>query len=253
MAAPTPLRRLFPDPGPVHAEEVTRGLALGGLAPPGRPYVVVNFVESADGRATVGGRSGGLGGDADRAIFHGLRTQVDAILVGTGTLRTERYGRLVPSPERREVRVREGLAADPLALIVTRSGDVPTDIPLFGEPTATIVVCTGTGLAAPDCAADVRVLSFPHAELSFAAVLARVHRELGVRSVLCEGGPRVFGALLREGVADELFLSLAAKLAGGEDAPSILEGVTLDPPAELELLHLLAAGSDLFLRYRIRR
>ena len=109
---------------------------LGALRPweralPDRPLVMVNMVATADGLITVGGRSGPIGGPGDHAIFHGLRTIVDAVLVGTGTLRVERYGRLVRSPERRAPRAALGLAEDPIALLITRSGDVPWDAPLF--------------------------------------------------------------------------------------------------------------------------
>ncbi|MDQ2896620.1 MAG: dihydrofolate reductase family protein [Actinomycetota bacterium] len=60
-----------------------------------RPYVICNFVATADAKAMVDGRSGPLGDEADHELFQRLRTRVDAVLVGAGTLRIERYGRLV--------------------------------------------------------------------------------------------------------------------------------------------------------------
>src|SRR5690348_1658034 len=97
-------RRLLPEPGHVQVAELLATLDLASRVPDGRPYTIVNFVSSADGRATVDGRSGGLGDDGDRAMFHGLREQVDAVMVGTGTLRAETYGRILGRPERRERR-----------------------------------------------------------------------------------------------------------------------------------------------------
>ena len=73
----------------------------------------------------------------------------------------------------------------------------------------------------------------------------------GVRSVLCEGGPTVFGALLGEDLMDELFLSLAPRIAGGGDAPTIVEGMPLAELMELELVWVLEAEGELFMRYRI--
>ena len=55
----------------------------------------MNFISSADGRATFHGRSGQLGDDGDRAMFHGLREHVDAVLAGTRTIATESYGRIL--------------------------------------------------------------------------------------------------------------------------------------------------------------
>src|SRR4051794_21324368 len=109
------LRRLHPDPAELTPIEAVRGLRLADLAPPDRPYLVLNMVSTLDGRIAIDGRSGSIGDDADRELFFGLRTQTDAVMVGAGTIRTERYGRIVRKPERREKRAAEGLAPDPLA------------------------------------------------------------------------------------------------------------------------------------------
>ncbi len=78
--------QLFPGPAMVEIEAYVRGLEFSQRAPDGRPFVVVNFVSSVDGRATVEGRSRGLGDDGDKALFRALRWEVDAVLAGTGTL-----------------------------------------------------------------------------------------------------------------------------------------------------------------------
>ena len=102
-------RRLLPSGDPVTAEEIVTGLGLhersGGVPLAGtgsggrtRPYVVLNMAATLDGRATLQGRSGPISGPADRALFHGLRSVVDAVMAGAGTMRTERYGPIVPDP-----------------------------------------------------------------------------------------------------------------------------------------------------------
>ena len=83
------------------------------------------------------------------------------------------------------------------------------------------------------------------------SVAESLRRHHGVRSVLCEGGPTVLGALLEEDLVDELFLSLAPRLAGGGDAPTIVEGVSLAELVELEPVWVLESEGELFLRYRI--
>ncbi|MBV9309371.1 MAG: dihydrofolate reductase family protein, partial [Solirubrobacterales bacterium] len=132
--------RLIPNPGAVQIEALLDSIALHDLPPAQRPYVLVNFVCTVDGRATLQGRSGLLGDDGDHAIFHGLRERVDAVLAGTTTLAVERYGRILGKAERRERRIQLGKPAEPLACIITRTGELPTDIPLFAEPEARIVV-----------------------------------------------------------------------------------------------------------------
>jgi 5-amino-6-(5-phosphoribosylamino)uracil reductase len=181
-----------------------------------------------------------------------LRQQVDAVLVGTGTLRIERYGRLVRDPDARQRRAQRGIRAEPLACVVTRSGDVPTDIPLFAEPESEIVVFSPTEIELGECSADVEVVLLDPGQLTFVTVLRRLYEDHGVRSLLCEGGPTLFGALLQEGVADELFLTLAPKLTGGGRGPTITSGPELSEPAELTLVWVLERSGSLYLRYQRR-
>ncbi len=244
-------RQLLPEPATVDVHALLDSLSPGEHPPADRPYTAVNFVTSVDGRATFGGHSGALGDDGDRAMFHGLREQFDAVMSGTGTLRSERYGRILGKPERRARRTERGLSAEPLACIVTRSGDVPTDIPLFAEPEARIVVFTPTALAGEGWAAQVEVICVDRGELTLTTVLRHLRREYGIRSLLCEGGPTLFGGLLHESLVDELFLTLAAKLTGGGQGPAITSGPELPEPQGLALRWLLARNDSLYLRYGI--
>jgi riboflavin-specific deaminase-like protein len=244
-------RQLLPEPATVDVDVLLASLAPSRHAGAERPYTVVNFVTSADGRATFGGRSGPLGDGGDRAMFHGLREQFDAVMSGTGTLRTERYGRILGKPERRQRRSERGLPAEPLACIVTRSGEVPTDIPLFAEPEARIVVFSPTEVSHPSWAAQVEVIRIDPGELTLTTVLRHLRSEHGIRSLLCEGGPTLFGGLLQEGLVDELFLTLAPKLAGGGQGPAITTGPELPEPQLLQLHWLLERDDSLYLRYGI--
>jgi riboflavin biosynthesis pyrimidine reductase len=246
------LTRLYPETGRVMIEEHILGLRLGERAPADRALTVANFVSSLDGRASVRGRSGGLGDDGDKAVFRALRRASDAVLVGTGTLAAENYGRIVADPDARRARVARGVAAEPLAVTVTRSGRLPLRIPLFAEPEARVIVFSGAEVELEDARAQVEVVRLEHGTLGFAAALAHLRREHGVRLVLCEGGPRVLAALVREHVLDQLCLSLVGKLTGGGDAPTITRGPELPEPADAGLEEVLERHGTLFLRYRLR-
>lgn len=229
------------------------GLDLSARAPAERPYTVVNFVSSVDGRAAFQGRSGQLGDKTDREMFHGLREQVDAVMAGTGTMRSERYGRLIPDPQRRDRRARAGRMPEPLAGLVTRSGEVPTDAPLFAEPEARIVVFGPADLEVGPWAAQVEVVRLDPGELTLTTAMRRLRADFGIRSVLCEGGPILFGALLHEQLVDELFLTLAPKLAGGGSSPTISNGPELPDLARLNLVWALERDGSLYLRYGLQR
>ena len=246
------LARIHPEPGSTTPDEAAAGLDLASLAPPGRPYLVLNMISTADGKVVLDGRSGGIGNEADRDLFHQLRTQVDAVMMGAGTLRVERYGRLVRDPELRAKREREGLAPDPVAIVVSGRLALTPELPLLQAEGQRVIVLTGAESAAVDgAAAEVEYLRAPDGQLELAPLLRRVREEHGIRSILCEGGPTLNATLLHEGLVDELFLSLAPKLAGGSHPLTAVAGVPLPEPAEMELVSALEAEGHLFLRYRL--
>lgn len=213
--------------------------------------MLVNFIASADGRSAFHGRSGGLGDEGDRAMFHGLRERVDAVLVGTRTAAVEGYGRILRRPERRQRREAAGRSPEPLACLVSRSGKLPTDIPLFGEPEARVVVFCSTEPDLDGARAQVEVVTLDQGQLTLTTALRRLRSDFGVQLLLCEGGPMMFGSLLEEGLVDELFLTVAPKLAGG-GAAAITAGSELAELRELELAWVLEHQDSLYLRYRVR-
>ena len=244
------MRRIHPGGEPVEIERFADELELGESAPPGRPYVVANMVVTADGWATIGERSGPIGGAADHVLFHALRGRVDAVLAGTQTLAAENYGRLIREGDRRADRERRGLAGDPIACVLTRSGHLPDGIPLLADPASTVVVYSARPVTLGDCAATVHVQVLE--DYSAAAALAALATDHDVRSVLCEGGPSLLGGLLAEGVVDELFLTVAPLLGGGDPPRTATAGPALPEPARLELRSVLESEGELLLRYGVR-
>jgi 5-amino-6-(5-phosphoribosylamino)uracil reductase len=245
-------KRLLPDVvDGLSASDVASGLRLGELAPPDRPYLVLNMAATADGRVAIGGRSAPVAGSADRALFHELRTQADAVMAGAGTARVERYRKVTKTDELREKRSREGVAPEALAVLVSGSLDLPADLPLFQDPGSRVVIVTASSESLGDVAAEVTYFRQSGDELAPAMRALRV--DYGVRSVLCEGGPHLNSALLREGLVDELFLCVSPRIAGEPNEPASVEGIALPSPIDLDLVTLHEAEQHLFFRYRLRR
>jgi riboflavin biosynthesis pyrimidine reductase len=218
--------RLLPD----RADGLTAAdlaAAVPGAAPADRPFLLVNMIATADGRATIAGRTGPIANRADYELFHALRTRVDAVMVGAETVRVEGYG-----------------AMEPAAVQESRSLQVPPTVGLLSQPGNRIIVLTPSDRTLEPCAAQVE---YVRGEVP--AGVRRLRTELGVRSLLCEGGPQLLGDLLRAGLVDELHLVVAPKVAGGADPLTIVTGPMLDPPLELQLLSLHESGGYLFLRY----
>lgn len=240
-------RQLLPHPATV-TELGLLETVVPGAPERERPHVVVNFVASVDGRATFHGRSGALGDEGDRAIFHGLRERADAVLVGTGTLRAERYGRMLSKAERRERRCAAGRQPEPVACMVSRTGDIPFDAPLFAEPQARVVVFCAQEIDTSGVQAQVELVRVEPGELTLTTVLRRLRSDHDVRLLLCEGGPMLFASLLHEDLVDELFLTVAPKLTGGGSAPAITNGPELPEPRQLVTIWLLEREGSLYLR-----
>jgi riboflavin biosynthesis pyrimidine reductase len=255
---PLLIRPLLPPGEPATAPEIVEALGLWRrpAAGPERPLVILNMVSTVDGRATIAGRSGPIAGRADRELFHALRGPVDAVLAGAGTIRTEGYGRIIGDERVRRLRVERGLSPEPLACIVSASLALPPDLPLLAEPEARVVVLTPSDASLPESAARVDYVRGPgDGQLDLASALVELRRRHGVELLLCEGGPHLNSQLLAAGLVDELFLSLAPKLTGGDppdgEALRILAGEEFEAPLELELLGVLDHDSHLFLRYGV--
>jgi riboflavin-specific deaminase-like protein len=255
---PMLLERLLPDGKPAGAEEIVAGLRLEDRAAvhSGRPYLILNMVSTVDGRASIGGRSRPLGSPSDRELFHALRRAVDAVMVGAGTARSERYGRIIRDPSRRRERHGRGLRAEPLACIVSGRLSVPADLPLFADRAARVAIITSSAASLPATGAEIDyVRTGRDGRVDLAAALSELRERFAVGTLLCEGGPHLNSQLLLAGLVDELFLTLSPKLAGDDSSPAeqlrILAGVELEPPLELALLGALRSGSQLFLRYAV--
>ncbi len=241
------VRRLLPDQGETTVAEQLHGLDLAPLAHADRPYLILNFATTLDGRAAISGKSGAIGSDTDTEMLQRLRTRVDAVMIGAGTMRAERYGRIVSDPQLRAYRERTGLAHDPLAVIVSNRFELPWDAGLFTDGGGRVVVFTASDQEPPETATPVTIVRHPDG-VELDRALEWLLSERGIRSVLCEGGPTLHGRLREGGLADELFLTTAPKIAGGE-GPRILEGALPDIDL-VELAWLLESEGELFARYR---
>jgi riboflavin biosynthesis pyrimidine reductase len=221
-------QRLLPGPLVEGLTAVDLAAAVAAEPPPGRPFVLLNMIATADGRATIAGRTAPLANRADYELFHALRARADAVMVGAETVRVEGYGPM-----------------DQLAVVVSRSVALHVDRGLLShEDNRVVIVTPSPDRELPPCAATVSYVR----EGDLSRALRRL-RDLGVASIDCEGGPGLNATLVPAGLVDELHLVIAPKLAGGRDPLTILSGDTLDPPAGLSLLSLHESGGYLFARY----
>lgn len=241
------MRRLMPDPGPTTVEQQLDAYQPWEEPAAERPFVAMNFAATVDGRAAIGGRSGPIGSATDTELLLQLRTRFDAVMIGAGTMRAERYNAPAGGQEARKQREDLGLTASPLMVIVSGRLDLPWDAPLFTDGEGRVLILTASEVEPPETATSLRVVRH-EGRVNMADALRHLRHEEGVRALLCEGGPTLHGEMQAGGLVDELFLTIAPKLAGG-DAPRILEGL-LPAVTALELAWLLEEDGELFARYR---
>ncbi|MEZ5141248.1 MAG: dihydrofolate reductase family protein [Acidimicrobiales bacterium] len=246
------MRRLLPSP----ADDVDPAAAYrtgDRVPPPGRPWVLIDMVASADGATHAGGVSGALSAPADKAVFAAVRGVADVILVGASTVRAEGYGPARPSAAVRAARVANGQDAVPTIAVVSGRLELDWSTPLFTESPARPIVVTGEGadparMAAAGAVADLVVTEGGGAGRADLEQALGLLRDRGASVVVCEGGPSLNGLLVDLGLVDEVCLTWSPTLVGG-DSPRVAVGRGPGEVRSLGLAHLLEADGLLFARY----
>lgn len=209
-------------------------------APLDRPFVRANMVASIDGASAVQGRSGGLGGAGDRAIFRVLRGLADVVVVGARTATTEGYRQPQTDDAFAAARDAAGQAGAPLLALVSNSLSIDPDYPPLANAATVVLTCA-------DAPADRRhalldrgatLVECGTTEVSIGQVLAYLDGR-GLRQVLCEGGPRLLGAVTAAGLLDDLCVTTSPTLVAGDSA-RIIAGPTLPQMPSMTVAHTLS-------------
>ncbi len=234
------------------------------------------MVSSLDGKATTGGKAGSIGSPTDRLLMRTLRARADAVMIGAGTLRAEKLRLDVPE-NLAQARQARGLKPQPLAVLVTATGDLRLETNLLGSRSDNLLVLVSPetpeegldDLLASQASVEVVPSEAvtnqeefdssepgPGLRLDPKKALETLKKRHAVDVLLVEGGPFLNHALVRDALVDELLLTLAPKLLGSTrpDASTIIEGPPFLPPLEVEakLISVYLSGSELFLRYALQ-
>ena len=196
------------------------------------PFVILKSAISLDGKiATASGESQWITSEASRLKGHEVRAQVDAILVGVGTVLQDNPSLTTRLPNRTN--------ADPIRVIVDSRGRTPPGSKVFNPDSnaGTLIAATENAPlekieTLKSASADVLIIKDKEGQVCFRALM----RELGRRkitSVLIEGGSEINAAALQAKIVDKLMFFVAPKLIGGKDAPGPIGGVGIARLAEV--------------------
>ncbi len=214
-------------------------------------HVRANFVVSVDGMVELDGRSGSLGGEADRAAFLAMRAVSDAILVGAGTVRQENYGPVRLDSDVQARRQARQQARLPRLAIVSNQADLDPDGRVFGSETPPLLLTTAAAAERrTDLArrAEVVLCGDQWVDITVAVEELRA-RQLG--RILCEGGPTLLRSLLIADLLDELCCTTAPRLAGTGHR-SLLGDQPIVDAITLRLSAVLEGDGMLLARYQLR-
>lgn len=224
----------------------------------GRPFVIVKGAMTLDGKiATKTGQSKWITGDQSRQDVHRVRSQVDAVMVGIGTV-------LADNPEL-SARGSKGttwprMGRQPVRVVLDSRLRIPFKAKILQwvheQPT---IVCT-TAQASPKKIQtlreqDVQVWVLPQKKgrVSLKASLTQLGTK-GISSVLLEGGSTLNASALHAGFVNQVRLYVAPLLMGGQDAKSLIGGVspkTLEQVWRLVNPELKKIGQDWLLTANI--
>jgi riboflavin-specific deaminase-like protein len=227
----------------------------------GRPFVLVNMAMTADGKIATANRAvSSFGSRRDHEHLLELRATADAVLAGARTVDLNRVN-LGPGPAKyRRLRLARGLAEFNLRIIVSGSGTVNPEAEIFRRRFSPIILLT-TGRATARRLSNLQALVDEvkicgEEVIDFRKALRWLREKWNIKRLLCEGGGEVNDALFREGLVDELHLTVCPKIFGGRAAPTISDGIgagSLRQAARLELKSARQNGKEMFLVYRARK
>lgn len=213
---------------------------------------------TADGKiAPVNRHFQPFAGERDKEHLLELRATADAVMAGARTVDLDKVN-LGPGPTRfREQRVNRGLAEYNLRVIVSGGGTIDPKAEVFKHRFSPIIILT-TARATKSArtrlsklADDIQICG--RTELNFSKALNWLRDKWKVKRLLCEGGGEVNGALFRDGLVDEINLTVAPTVLGGRHAPTLSDGMGISRLANatrFRLRSMKKEGESLFLVYR---
>ncbi|AXN38599.1 bifunctional diaminohydroxyphosphoribosylaminopyrimidine deaminase/5-amino-6-(5-phosphoribosylamino)uracil reductase RibD [Peribacillus butanolivorans] len=211
-----------------------------------RPFVISKYATTLDGKlATHTGHSKWITGEESRHSVHLLRDEVDAILIGIGTV-------LADNPSL-TTRLPEGGGKNPIRIILDSELRVPLDANVVQVSDAKTVIVTQEN-ASVDKIADLSekgiefiIVPKTDAGLDLRILMEELYKK-GITDVLLEGGSEVNASFLRAGLIDKYLIYVAPKLLGGRNSLTPFSGInvdTMDEAMDVSISSVDMSGEDI--------
>lgn len=213
-----------------------------------KPYVILNAAMTLDGKIATKTRDSEISSLEDWDRVYRLRSEVDALMIGINTLLTDNPKISLKYPRKKPL----------IKVVVDSLARTPENAKILQNKDGSIIVIAVTENASKD---KVEKLRKAGAEIIFAGSgkkvdlkhLLRSLWNMGVRSIMVEGGGTLNWSLISEGLVDEVRVSIAPIIVGGKDSLTLVEGEGYDKVKDgfkLKLTNIEVVGGDVVLTYK---
>ncbi len=215
-----------------------------------RPYVFVNVAASIDGKISDESRRQlRISCEEDMKRVDKLRAEVDAIMVGIGTILSDDPKLNVKSEELRKKRVLEGKKENPIKVVVDSKCRIPENAKVFDGETIVAVSKLAEKERLERIAKKAEVVIFGEERVDLKSLLVYLY-EKGIKKLMVEGGGTLISSLLRERLVDEMFIYFAPMIIGGERSPTICDGKSFDEHIRFEIFGVERLGEGVLVHLK---
>ncbi|MFH1821049.1 MAG: 2,5-diamino-6-(ribosylamino)-4(3H)-pyrimidinone 5'-phosphate reductase [Methanobacteriota archaeon] len=211
-----------------------------------RPYVTLNAAMTLDGKIATFAKDSKISSETDLVRLHKLRAKMDAVMVGAGTI-------LADNPSLTVRRVR---GKNPMRVVVDGKARIPVSAKVLDRSAKTIVAALRTARKQNIDklrTAGAEVILFKGKRVNLLSLLKKLYLR-GTRKLLLEGGSTLNWNMIEQGLVDEIRVTIAPKIVGGETAKTLVGGTGFPRVKQgvgLKLFKVSKIGDDLLLVYRL--
>jgi len=222
-----------------------------------KPFIFINCAMSLDGKiSTVERKQVKISNEADMERVDGLRASADAVLVGMNTAAGDDPKLTVKSEKLRKERVKKGLPENPIKVTMGQIDGLNLDSDFMGHGNSKIVLFASENSDASkveELKNQAEIFILPGERPKPEDVITML-TSLGVRRLMIEGGGRTNFEFLKAGLVDELYVAVAPRIFGGDNAPTLADGDGFQEGKEinLELIGEEKLGEVLVLKYKVK-
>lgn len=222
-----------------------------------RPFIFINSAMSADGKLSTKERKQvRISGKLDFGRVDDLRAQADAIMVGIGTVLSDDPSLTVKSPERKAARKTAGKSENPVRIIVDSAARTPLDADIFKKGEGIRIIAVSNAAPAENVEklekkALVIKTGTNKVDLS---ELAGNLKEIGINTLMVEGGATLNWGMLSAGLVDEIYTFVGNLIIGGATSPTFTdgEGFLEAEILDLELLSVEKIEEGVLLKWKVK-